>query len=150
LVTLEKDLASYFDGRPLWVSKRSVTKEHVLEDVMEAVAHLGFQVADLHKGIKKLWADDFMDCSRAKYKKPHSTAWETMDEGRGIRQYNPDLYQVLKKSTLLNALFQINPASASTVSVVYTSPSEGAVAFPRYSKKQGDADHVLGEIVRHN
>ena len=148
-VTMEKDLSSYFDGRPLWVSGQSVTRDQVLRKVTDHFAGNLMQ-PDLHKGIKRLWADGFMDCPRAKYKKTHSTASEIMDEGKGIRHSNPELYEILKASLLLSALFQIDPASACTVSAVYTFPAEGSLVFPRYSSRKGDTDHVIREILRNN
>jgi len=49
-----------------------------------AVAQAGR--SDLHKGVKSLWEDEFMDSPRIKFKKPMSVASEAMDEELGIRQ----------------------------------------------------------------
>lgn len=143
LVTLEKNLASYVNG-PYVLSGRSIDEDRVLESfgVLEAT--------DLHRGIKALWEEGFMDSSRAKYKKPRSTAWEAMDEQRGIREHDPGLYKELRKSTLHEALFQIPAESGSSVSAFQASPASGYLAFTRYSKTKGDTDSVVREILGRN
>jgi hypothetical protein len=148
-VTMEKNLSSYFGGRSCWVTHRSVDSEDFLQAVSHSINGL-IAPTDLHKGIKKLWQDGFVDCPRARYKKPHSTASEVMDEGRGIRASNPELYETLKKAALLDALFQVNRGSACTVSVFHMSPLEGLIVFPRYSEKKGDTDHVIKQILENN
>jgi hypothetical protein len=105
--------------------------------------------ADLHKGIKKLWSDGFMDSSRAKYKTPISTAQETMDEERGIKEYNPDLYGILQQSPLFTTLFQI-PEDKGTVTSFSADPSNGLIGFSRYSEKVGDTDYVIEQILANN
>ncbi len=148
-VTLEKDLASYFNGRPLWVSERSTDEEGVLATVAGCFAS-ELHPTDLHKGIKKLWNDGFMDSSRTKYKKPHSTAFEAMDEEKGIRETNNELYKVLKRSPLLGAVFHVDNAAACTVTAFSADPSKGRLVFPRYTIRRGDTHYVIDEILRNS
>lgn len=142
-VVLEKNLSSYFD-RYSHVSTRSVDEKTVLQTAFPLSA------ADLHKGVKKLWADDFMDSSRVEYKKPMSTAQEEMDEQRGIKKSNPRLYAAVAEAPLFNAVFQISPSANITVSAFTANPSRGYIRFPRYSENPGDTDFVIREILRHN
>jgi hypothetical protein len=142
-VTLEKNLASYV-GVPHLVAGRSVDED----DILAAFGKL--ERADLHKGIKALWENGFMDCSRAKYKKPKSLAWEAMDKQQGIRENNPDLYAVLKKSVLHETVFQIAKDQNNSVSMFSADPSVGYLGFPRYSETVGDTDIVVREILRRN
>jgi hypothetical protein len=142
-ITLEKNLASYV-GVPHLVGGRSVDEKGILA----AFGKLKF--ADLHKGIKALWEDGFMDCSRAKYKKPKSLAWEAMDKQQGIRENNPDLYAVLKKAILHETVFQIAKDQKNSVSAFSADPSVGYLGFPRYAETEGDTDVVVREILRHN
>jgi hypothetical protein len=106
-------------------------------------------VVDLHKGIKQLWADGFMDCFRATYKKPMSVASEQMDEEKGIKEHNPELYKILRKSSLLNVLFEIEDEE-STVSVMSAEPQVGFLGFPRYTEAKGDTDAILAKLLAHN
>jgi hypothetical protein len=144
-VSLEKNVASYFD-RPCILLKRTIDEDKVLEDL--AVAQAGR--SDLHKGIKSLWEDKFMDSPRIKFKKPTSVASETMDEERGIRQNSPELYEILKESTLLNALFVIEEEDKCGVSAFSVNCTEGFLAFPRYSKAERNTDFVIEEILARN
>jgi hypothetical protein len=146
---MEKNLSSYFNGRHCWIKDRSVDQEGILLAISNS-SKGEIAKTDLHKGIKKLWDDGFVDCRRTKYKKPYSVADETMDHELGIRVSNPELYTVLKTATLLDVVFQVDKGAACTVSAFHMSPSEGTVIFPRYSEKKGDTDHVIREILRHN
>ena len=145
MVSLEKDLKAYFD-RPCIVRSRSVDQG----DVMKELIALSQGGTDLHKGTKKLWEDGFMDATRTRYKKPHSTVSEIMDEAIGIREHYPELFAVLKKSTLFSTLFMIPAASTCGVSAVSIDPSAGFLAFPRYSEKQNGTDYVVAQILKHN
>jgi len=142
-VTLQKNLATYFDRSHIG-SRRTVDERAILRSL---TAH-AIEAEDLHKGVKKLWDDGFMDASRAKYKKPNSTAWEAMDQAKGIKAHNPALYRTLQSAVLHDMLFKVLGDCA--VAAVVANPSEGYLAFPRYTDKKGDTDFVIREILRHN
>jgi hypothetical protein len=144
LIVLEKAVTQYFD-RPCYVSDRSIEEKLIIKE-LEVWAP---KRADLHKGIKELWQEGFMDSSSAKLKKALSMASETMDEERGIREHNPELYAEIQESTLLSALFAIAEEEKYGVSVFSAQPSIGYLAFPRYSEK-GGTDHVITEILNKN
>jgi hypothetical protein len=95
-----------------------------------------------------------MDSSRARYKRPQSMAFEAMDEERGIKETDPELYARLQDSVLFSSLFVINPeherAKDLTVSHVSIDPSTGYIAFPRYADRPGDTDRVIREILTNN
>jgi hypothetical protein len=144
-VSLEKNVGSYFD-RQCYVDNRNVDEKSIVQALEEVLA---MKRTDIHKGIKKLWEDGFMDSPRAKFKKAISMASEAMDEERGIREYNRELYETMQGSVLLNTVFYI-PEEKSSVSAFMVDCSTGYLAFPRYSEKKGDTDSVIGEILRHN
>ena len=142
-VVLEKTVSAYFD-RPCYVSDRSVEEKNVVKEV----EGWGNPRADLHKGIKELWKNEFMDSPSAKQKKSLSMAHEVMDEELGIREHNPELFEQLQENPLLSVLFFISDKARGT-DVFSTKPSEGYLAFPRYSEK-GGTDLVISEILRSN
>jgi hypothetical protein len=144
-VVLEKSLASHFN-RPYHLGGKTVDEDDVLRDLNKGGI---LARTDLHNGIKKLWADGFMDCFKAKYRKPKSVASEEMDEAKGIREHNPDLYKILRKSTLLSTLFEVEDKK-STVSVISADPLDGFLGFPRYTEKKGDTNEVIGQIIESN
>jgi hypothetical protein len=145
-VVLEKNLGSYFD-RPYYLGGKTVDEDTLLLELLKAGA---LSTTDLHKGVKKLWDDGFMDSPRAKYKKAISIASEAMDEEKGIKEYNPELYEILQDAPLFNTLFQIPENKGCTVSVFSVDPSKGILRFPRYSEKKGDTDFVIAEILGNN
>jgi hypothetical protein len=143
-VVLEKAVTQYFD-RPCYVPDRSIDEKAIIKDVERWAP----ERADLHKGIKILWENGFMDSSSATLKKALSMASETMDEELGIREHNPELYEQIQDNTLLNALFAITDQKKCGVSVFSVHPSNGYLAFLRYSEK-GGTDLVISEILGKN
>ncbi len=144
-VVLQKNMSAYFD-RSHYVAGRSSEEEDVVRQI--AQAHQ-LEIADLHKGIKKLWDEGFMDSPKAQYKKPISTASEAMDEEKGIREHNPELYEVLCESPLFRTMFVISADRGGT-EVFFVDPSKGYLVFPRYSEEKGDTNFVIDEILRRN
>jgi hypothetical protein len=142
-VVLEKTVSAYFD-RPCYVPDRTIEEKMIVKEV-EA---WGNPRADLHKGIKELWKNEFMDSPSAKQKKALSMATEVMDEELGIREHNPELFEQLQENPLLSVLFLISNKTCGT-DVFSAKPSEGYLAFPRYSEK-GGTDFVISEILRNN
>ena len=149
-VVLEKNLGSYFE-RPYLLNSRSADEKDVVAELATA---LGMAPADLHAGVKKLWVENYMDSSRARYKRPKSMAFEAMDEERGIKEHDPELYERLLDSVLFASTFVINHeherAKDLTVSVVSVDPSTGYIAFPRYADRVGDTERVIREILTNN
>jgi hypothetical protein len=142
-IALEKDVQSYFD-RQCYVARKTIDEKKVLEDL-----NIGAPT-DIHQGIKTLWAEGFMDSPRARYKKPESTAWEAMDEERGIREHNPELYETLLDSVLLNTLFVIEEEQHCGTSAFLANCQIGFLIFPRYSEAERNTDFVIDEILRRN
>jgi hypothetical protein len=149
-VVLEKNLGSYFE-RPYLLNERSADEKDVVRELGQV---LGLAPSDLHTGVKRLWVDNFMDSSRARYKRPQSLAYEAMDEERGIKEHDPELYERLLDSVLFSTLFIINTeherARDLTVAVVSIDPSTGYIAFPRYTDRVGDTERVIREILTNN
>jgi hypothetical protein len=143
-VALEKDVSSYFE-RQCYVVRKSIEEKTVLADL-----NLGNARTDLHKGIKTMWDEKFMDSPRTKFKKPMSMASEAMDEELGIRAHNPELYATLLDSVLLNTLFVIEEAQHCGTSAFLADCVNGFLAFPRYSEAERNTDFVIDEILRHN
>lgn len=144
-VSLEKDVSSYFE-RQCYVVRKTIDEKTVLQDLGLA----SMKRTDLHRGIKTLWENGFMDSPRTKFKKPMSLASEAMDEERGIREYNPELYELLMDSVLLNTLFFIKEEQHCGVTAFSADCINGFLAFPRYSEVERNTDFVIDEILGHN
>jgi len=73
-----------------------------------------------------------------------------MDEERGIKAFNQPLYTALSTATLFNTFFKVAATENLSVSVLRIEPSEGLIAFPRYSEHVGDTDVVVQKILTLN
>ena len=149
-VTHEKSIGSYFEGRSYYMDSRSTDEKAILQILNNAMGeHL--LPTDLHKGVKKLWEDGFMDSPKTQYKKAISTSSEAMDEDKGIKEFYPEIYATVSDSLLLSALFIVTPRKDGfSVTAFSMEPSKGTINFPRYSDRPGDTDYVVNEILRHN
>jgi len=145
-VVLEKDLGAYFD-RPYLLNNRGSDEKDIVNGLASGYS---LTPADLHRGVKKLWVDGFMDAPKTKYKKAKSTAAEAMDEELGIKEHNPELYAQLLESVMFATMFKVDSARALTVEVFSVDPSTGYIAFPRYADNAGDTDVVIREILTNN
>lgn len=146
-IVLEKNLDSYY-GTRFKVGTRTVDEAAVVAAV---AAHLGLEErADLHKGIKALWDAGFMDSPRTRYKKPQSMATEVMDEERGIREHNPELYDMVKKSVIYGTTFLVAPRDDLDIETFSANPAEGLIGFQRYAARSSETDYVIHEIIRKN
>jgi hypothetical protein len=144
-VVMERNPCAYFE-RDCYISERNVEER----DIVAALEQKGFCRVDLHKGIKTLWQEDFMDSWRIKYKKPKSQAAETMDDAKGIKQHNPELYEEAQESTLFTMQFIIPPGTGCAVEVFNVDPSAGFLSFPRYTEDVGGTDDVVRKILEKN
>ena len=146
-VTLEKNLQTHL-RRQYSPRSRSVKEEDILADL--ASTH-GLGISDLHKGVKALWESDFFDAFRVRFKKPHSTTTENMDEEMGIKQHSPQLYQLISDAELFRTHFKVIPRDGvkQCVATVITESSKGHLCFTSYSEA-GDEDtgFVVDEIIR--
>ncbi len=145
LIILERNPCIYFD-RDCFKLSRSIDERGIVKNIES----LGYLRADLHRGVKTLWEENFMDSHRTNFKKPKSTAMEAMDQELGIKEHNPTLYEELQSATLFTTLFQVSPGSDCCVDEFHVDPSGGYIAFPRYTEGAGDADYVVQELLKKN
>jgi hypothetical protein len=144
-VVLEKNLSTYFD-RPSYTGERTLSED----DILGSIETEKLTKTDLHKGIKAIWAEEFMDTPYAKYKKAKSLASEKMDAGYGIRQDNPEVYEAMQDTPLFNTLYIIDPDQGCSIGAFVVDCSNGFVSFPQYSGRERGADFVIQKILTNN
>jgi hypothetical protein len=152
LVILEKDIASYFPRRAL-VDKHGLSEEAVVADVMQSMGAL--QRLDIHKGIKALWHEEYMDCHYAKYRKAKSAAYEIVDrtEKKGIRENDPALYGVLRKARMSACVFRLDEEQQkqqTSVRHFAADLSLGTLTFSTYADNSKDTGDVVRKILQSN
>jgi hypothetical protein len=151
-VILEKDFGSYFTGG-YHTAKRQGLNEKQIADLLciGLQDELELEHTDIHKGIKELWESGRIDVSRLKFKKGISTTTEDIDEGKGIKEFVPEIYEKAKDAPILTQLVHIKDFGDDFSIQHFTcSPSDGFLAFTTYSERAGDTDYVVQEIIKHN
>lgn len=144
-IVLERDVRALFDGEVLNV------RRHVEEKtVADSITSLGFQTLDLNKGVKSLWASDYMDAFRSKFKKARSTTTEAMDKDRGIKATDNELYELMQGRPMFETMFRVSASSDSAVEVFQINPTDGVVRMTRYTNREGDSDEVLERLLKAN
>jgi len=144
-ITLERKPVPFSD-RPVIAAKREIDER----DVVSSILSIGCQTADLNKGIKGLWKDDYVDIVKSKFKRALSTDESTMDDERGIKQYMPDLYEEMLKVPLMNSLLRIHPKLESSLSYFQCDPTSGKIIFTSYTEGLGDSDGIVQAILGKN
>ena len=142
-IVLEKNASSYFD-RPTYVAGKSLTEKTVLSGIQTAA----LSPADLNKGVKKLWEDNYLESTRSDFKKQFSTSSERMDEEKGIKEHYPELYAIMQEAPLYTTIFEVNDEK-NTVDSFSADPSHGIIGFTSYSAK-GDTDAIIDRIISNN
>jgi len=145
VVVFERSACKYF-VRECSIISRNIDEKKIVADFVS----LGAPAHDLHKGVKALWKAGFMDAFKTKYKKPLSMASEEMDEEKGIKANNPDLFQELENCTLFSTMFRIPASEDCSVEVFHVDPSAGSISFPQYTRGGGDSDEVVTAILDAN
>jgi hypothetical protein len=144
-IVLERDVRALFEGEVLNV------RRHIEERaVVEGISALGYQSLDLNKGVKELWAADYMDAFRSKFKKARSTTTENMDRERGIKATDPQLYESMQRLPLYETMFRVAPSNGSAVDIFQVNPSDGAIRMTRYTEQEEDSDEVIRRILEAN
>lgn len=144
-VVLEKNPSSYFDS-PIIVRGRSVDEDAIIADIKSPGT---LSPADINKGIKALWSDDYFDATRTRYKKTGSVAWEAMDEERGIKQFNPALYAELQNKPMYSTAFK-GKEGGTKLHAFSADPTNGIIGFTQYSKEGGDSDGLIRQVLKNN
>lgn len=144
-IVLEKDFSAHVHGAHVIASK-GIEESGVLA----ALRTPDVAPVDIHKGVKALWDDGFMDSPWIKYVEPDSTIDTKMRESRGIRQFKPDLYKLIKNYEILTASFFIDKGMGKSLYGFSVKPGDGSLGIHRFTEKKGDADSVIAEILKCN
>lgn len=144
-IVLEKNPSAYF-ARQTVVRGKSLDEDEIIAGIRSDGT---LSIADLNKGVKALWEDDYFDATSTKYKKPGSIAWEAMDEERGIKQFNRSLYEELRNKPLYSTTFK-GSEGRTNISAFSSNPTNGFIGFTRYCKEGGESDELIRQILKNN
>jgi hypothetical protein len=135
-----------FTGRPVLKSVKEMDEKKITADLNA----LGLEPLDINKGVKSLWQSKYVDAPRAKYKKSNLTATVDMDDGMGLRDNAPEVFDDLISKPLLNTDFKPDEKMENTVGRFQINASSGKLGFTNYTDDAGDTDAIIQAILERN
>ncbi|MBB5062455.1 hypothetical protein [Granulicella mallensis] len=144
-IVLERTPATLYN-EPISIVSRSLDEKLIVKNLKA----LGFDTADVHKGMKALWEEDYMDAFNVRFRSPDSTLTEVMDEEKGIKATKPERYEELKTATMFMSAFHLLKDPVKSIGDFFLDPSRGHFRFPRYTDDSGDADAVVQALLSKN
>ena len=148
---LEKNMSSHFtDNRRVLNVEKVNDESFILEQICNHFSILNPSPCDLNKGIKYLWANDYVDSKYAKWKKDKSTTTETMDENYTLKTHYPDVYQGLINAPLKKMIFKYIKDDKLFPEHFTIDPSVGEISIPLFSNHINQNQNVVREILSNN
>ena len=151
--TIERDLRAYFpDAGRVTFSRRSVDEKAILDIIQDELLRSDCRVAplDINRGVKALWAQGYVDSQDARWKKPRSTANETMDERFFLKRDLPEVYETLRRAPILKAQFTFMRDQDQFVSHFVVEAGTGILRFPLYGTRRESTLNVIAKILELN
>jgi hypothetical protein len=151
--TIERDLRAYFpDAGRVTFSQRSVDEKAILNIVQDELLRSDCKLTalDINRGVKALWTQGYIDSQDARWKKPRSTANETMDERFFLKRDLPELYETLRRAPILKAQFEFMRDQDQFVSHFVVEASNGILRFPLYGTRRESTLNVIAKILELN
>jgi hypothetical protein len=145
---LERDPANY-SGRPLLKATREFDEKKLASDL----AKLGLPGLDLNKGVKTLWDSKAVDAPKVKFKSAQSTNTVDMDDGKGLRDTDPEAYKQVVSKPLLNTNFRPkeDPEDPEkNLNIFQVNATFGRLGFTSYTDDPGDTDAIVKAILENN
>lgn len=154
MTKLSKAIKTYFPNKEVVTHRRNYTRNNLSTLVVDCLRQGGSSIshADLHRGIKTLWAQDVIDAFESQFKTSYSVAREVMDEDTLIKRDVPQLYKEVKNLPLYDASFQLlNPSNHGlSLEGFRVKPREGELEFPRFTNNAGEVDYVVEKVIDKN
>ena len=147
---LERDISSIVDDKVVSVS-RDIKDDTILNSFVESTISHGVQLnkCDLNKGIKKLWSDDEIDASKAKFKKAKSVSTEVLDEDFMLKKDMNAVYVEIIKAPIVQTTFRVLKKKNLTDAFV-VDPTKGIFSFAVYPKQHNGLTDLIDLILSHN
>jgi hypothetical protein len=152
LTTMEKDLEAYLeDLTPVYSVHRDIEDRDILEDFRKTLDRTTTLVSlDINRGVKHLWANNFIDAPRAAWKSAVSTKIDAMDGQYMVKRDDPNEYAQAIACPLLKTIFKVLAPGVNWPEVLLIDATGGEISIPRYSNDPTAIENVIGEILRHN
>lgn len=143
-IMAKKPQAYAADGRVVVSSAHKPTDRDLLGEFL-SIGH----PMDLNRGIKALWDADVFDAPAVRYKRSRATSLEVMDEAFTVKRDDPQRYAELADKPLYNTTFTFTRENAC-IKYFVADPTQGKLAFRRYSSSTDCVDDVVRQILAAN
>lgn len=154
IVTVDKNVSSYFDPERLAAKKSESLTELTIRD--EMISHLSLSLGsavstiDLNKGIKKLWNDDVIDGMKVRYRKSNSSITETMYGESTFKRKYPDEFDDLMMRPLDTTIFRYIRDNANWPRKFAIDAENGMLLVSQYQDNVNQIENAITEILREN
>jgi len=146
---IEKNLTAYVPEGARFLGQNRNIDEGTVRERLGRAAGVNFELLDLHRGVKRLWAEDKIDAVSNKFKSRAGTKTEDMDSARLMKKDDPDAYTEAMASPMLKAVFRT--LSDDVFPELFTiAPLDGTLSVTRYSKRLNEAENVVRAILAAN
>lgn len=151
LVKMEKSIGSFIEeGREVRKVVKGLDEKAFLEQLRQHPSFAGVTLLDIHSGIKLMWRTDKIDAVVAQWRRPNSTTSERMDERCKLKATYPEKYEEVLASPILKSVFVYEEENPPSCTYFECEPSNGYVAFNRYSSIMSLPPSIIDTIIAGN
>lgn len=148
---LERNIQSYFEGRSILTTKKSIEDKEIIELILGILRFYGdIETCDLNKGTKEIWKKDIVDALEIQYQKSKSVTRETMDEECTFKQQYPEQFNQAILTPLIKVAFIFLTEKEKYSDHFGIEPCSGKIIFPTFSKKKEELTNVIQTIIQFN
>jgi hypothetical protein len=149
---LKKNVQSYFsDSRNPKLLRIKNSDSDTIPKILQSVS-TAFQpnFIDINRGIKKLWADDEIDCRKLKWRDHHSLELTLMDEEETFKVAYPERYEEVALAPIEQSVFSYLKEDDYLCSLFGVNPSFGQLNISKFPKDSDQVSNVIEKILANN
>ncbi|MGB8194940.1 MAG: hypothetical protein WCF67_23595, partial [Chitinophagaceae bacterium] len=149
---LEKNLQSYYPAnREVRKAGETNSEEDTLRQILAYFeTNYNAQINDINKGVKYLWAQDWIDCHKIQYLSPFSSDMTTMNGALTFKQKYPTKYQNIILAPIGKTLWKYLLADDYFCDGFTTDPTAGQISFTKFPKHSNQVENVITTILANN
>lgn len=152
ITKLHKNTKSYFpDDRFPKLAGQDFDEENFVEQIRQHfLGSTGYVALDFNKGIKALWQVDDVDCSKIKYRDPHSTSIVIMNELLTFKQQYPERYQEMIHAPIGASTWRFLAEDENLMGSFSCDPTDGIINVNSYNVDTNQLQNVITKILSEN
>ena len=149
---LSKNIQSYFPEErfPRLLRVTNAEESAVSEIISHFRGVMGVAVNDFNQGIKHLWQNDDLDCSKITYRDAASTHMINMNGELTFKQSFPDKYIEMRHDPIGPSIWKTLIIADNSLNAFQCDPSAGTFNINRQSENQHQVDNAITRILTQN